>query len=97
MQAAREHLRPGVPGVAVPGTGDPGGCDALCPSFHRGCYGCFGPKETPNTQSLAAWFEARLNLPAVDQVRLFRQFYANAAAFRAESERLEDLGVSSEQ
>ena len=73
------------------------GCDALCPSFHRGCYGCFGPKETPNTQSLTTWFEARLNLPAVDQVRLFRQFYANAAAFRAESERLEDLGVSSEQ
>ncbi len=65
------------------------GCGALCPAFHRGCYGCFGPKETPNTQSLAAWFGARLNLPAADQVRLFRQFYANAEAFRAESERME--------
>ena len=59
------------------------------PCLSRGCYGCFGPKETPNTQSLAAWFGARLNLPASDQVRLFRQFYANAEAFRAESERME--------
>src|SRR5690242_20870058 len=28
------------------------GCGALCPSFDRGCYGCFGPTETPNTASL---------------------------------------------
>ena len=25
------------------------GCGALCPSYDRGCYGCFGPMETPNT------------------------------------------------
>src|SRR5208282_6390083 len=25
------------------------GCGAICPSFRRGCYGCFGPMETPNT------------------------------------------------
>ncbi|NMC82581.1 MAG: oxidoreductase, partial [Armatimonadetes bacterium] len=32
------------------------GCDALCPSYCRGCYGCFGPKETPNTAALTeAW------------------------------------------
>jgi sulfhydrogenase subunit delta len=29
------------------------GCGALCPSYDRGCYGCFGPKETPNTAALA--------------------------------------------
>ncbi len=23
------------------------GCGALCPSFARGCYGCFGPQDTP--------------------------------------------------
>jgi coenzyme F420-reducing hydrogenase gamma subunit len=28
------------------------GCGALCPSFHRGCYGCFGPAATPNTAAL---------------------------------------------
>ncbi|MCU0296993.1 MAG: hypothetical protein MUF33_00575, partial [Candidatus Nanopelagicales bacterium] len=29
------------------------GCGALCPAFHRGCYGCFGPQDSPNTASLA--------------------------------------------
>ena len=24
------------------------GCGALCPSYNRGCYGCFGPQEAPN-------------------------------------------------
>ena len=28
------------------------GCGALCPTYDRGCYGCFGPMETPNTVSL---------------------------------------------
>src|SRR5665811_1375738 len=28
------------------------GCGAICPSYNRGCYGCFGPMETPNTVSL---------------------------------------------
>jgi len=64
------------------------GCGALCPSYHRACYGCFGPKETPNTESLAGWFEKMLHLSEPDLVRLFRQFYTNAEAFKAESERL---------
>jgi coenzyme F420-reducing hydrogenase gamma subunit len=29
------------------------GCGALCPAYHRGCYGCFGPQETPNTDALS--------------------------------------------
>ncbi|MFN6545104.1 oxidoreductase [Mycolicibacterium nivoides] len=28
------------------------GCGALCPSCHRGCYGCFGPAAAPNTAAL---------------------------------------------
>ena len=28
------------------------GCGALCPAYNRGCYGCFGPMETPNTAAL---------------------------------------------
>ena len=61
------------------------GCGALCPSYHRGCYGCFGPMEQPNTASLAGWV-ARHGLPERDVVRLYRTFYAGAPAFRAESE-----------
>jgi coenzyme F420-reducing hydrogenase gamma subunit len=28
------------------------GCGALCPSFNRGCFGCFGPMESPNVAAL---------------------------------------------
>jgi coenzyme F420-reducing hydrogenase gamma subunit len=62
------------------------GCGALCPTYHRGCYGCYGPKETPNTASLAAWFSQRLGMSESNLVRAFRAFYANAPAFRQESE-----------
>jgi len=62
------------------------GCGAVCPTYHRGCYGCYGPKETPNTGALAAWFSRRLGLREADLVRAFRSFYANAPAFRQESE-----------
>ena len=30
------------------------GCGALCPSYDRGCYGCFGPMETPQHRVAAA-------------------------------------------
>jgi coenzyme F420-reducing hydrogenase gamma subunit len=62
------------------------GCGALCPSYDRGCYGCFGPKETPNTPSLSAWLD-RLGVAGRDVQRLYRNFNADARPFRAESER----------
>jgi sulfhydrogenase subunit delta len=61
------------------------GCGALCPSFNRGCYGCFGPKETPNTRSLSGWW-TRLGVNDRDIMRVFRTFNANTEAFRRESE-----------
>ena len=61
------------------------GCGALCPSYNRGCYGCFGPKETPNTSSLSAWL-ANHGLKSQQLVRAFRGFNAYAEAFRKESE-----------
>ncbi len=60
------------------------GCGALCPGYNRGCYGCFGPKETPNTAALAA----RLSEHGADAGtirRLFSTFNANAPAFRTEA------------
>lgn len=65
------------------------GCGALCPSYNRGCYGCFGPMETPNTGSLAAGW-VRLGVREPDLVRAFRGFNAYAEAFRRESEAHED-------
>ncbi|WP_437608032.1 oxidoreductase [Sorangium sp. So ce834] len=64
------------------------GCGALCPTYQRGCYGCFGPMEAPNMESLSRAFQAA-GVPERDLVRLHRTFNANAPAFRAESERHE--------
>jgi coenzyme F420-reducing hydrogenase gamma subunit len=62
------------------------GCGALCPACDRGCYGCFGPMETPNTASLSGWMRG-LGAETPDLVRAYRNFNANAPAFRAASER----------
>lgn len=61
------------------------GCDALCPSYCRGCYGCFGPKETPNTAALTEAWKA-LGATDTELVRAYRGFNAYAEAFRRESE-----------
>jgi len=61
------------------------GCGAICPSYDRGCYGCFGPMETPNTSSLSRWW-SRLGVGEQDLVRVFRSYNAYAEAFRNESE-----------
>ncbi|MGA9120847.1 MAG: oxidoreductase [Bacteroidota bacterium] len=65
------------------------GCGALCPGIHRGCYGCFGPMENPNTPSLAHRF-MMLGQGRDDVMRSFRGFNAYAEAFRKESDLHED-------
>jgi coenzyme F420-reducing hydrogenase gamma subunit len=58
------------------------GCGALCPAYSRGCYGCFGPKETPNTASLGAWWVGRLG---ADEVALRCSLSTfNVSRFRGE-------------
>ena len=61
------------------------GCGAICPSYHRGCYGCFGPMETPNTTSLSSWWR-QLGMTEAELVRAFRSFNAYSEPFRRESE-----------
>lgn len=61
------------------------GCNALCPSYHRGCFGCFGPKETPNTVSLADYWKT-LGMKNLELLHLFRSYNAYAESFRKESE-----------
>jgi len=60
------------------------GCGAICPAYNRGCYNCFGPMETPNTESLSKWW-SRLGVKEADIVRAFRTFNAWAEPFRKES------------
>jgi coenzyme F420-reducing hydrogenase gamma subunit len=64
------------------------GCGALCPTFARGCYGCFGPREEAATAALAARFREDGMVPA-DLVRRFRGITGGAEAFRKESEKHE--------
>jgi len=61
------------------------GCGAICPSYNRGCYGCYGPMETPNTASLSSWFN-QLGVNEEGIMRAFRSFYAYSEPFRKESE-----------
>ncbi len=61
------------------------GCGAICPSFHRGCYGCYGPMETPNTAALSRQAKL-LGASERDLHRIFRTFNAEAEPFRTESD-----------
>ncbi len=61
------------------------GCGAICPSYDRGCYGCYGPMETPNTDALSARM-AQLGSEEIDLVRVYRTFNAGAEPFREASE-----------
>lgn len=60
------------------------GCNALCPSYARGCFGCYGPKELPNTASLAQWARHELGAGEDDIRRLFHGFNAWSEPFRKE-------------
>lgn len=64
------------------------GCGALCPAFNRGCYGCFGPREMANTESLAIHMK---NIGKSEQqiLRAFRLFTAASPAFEKESKQHE--------
>lgn len=75
-------------GVPCLGPVTQAGCGAICPSFNRGCYGCYGPMESPNTQSLTSQFRI---LGQEDQQigRAFRGFNAWAWQFRKASQECE--------
>lgn len=64
------------------------GCGAICPAFNRGCYGCFGPMETPNTRALSDGWK-KLGVTDRDLVHAYRGFNAYAEPFRKEGDALE--------
>jgi coenzyme F420-reducing hydrogenase gamma subunit len=61
------------------------GCGAICPAYDRGCYGCFGPAESPNMPSLSRQWLA-LGATDRDLLRALRTFNTAAPPFRKEAE-----------
>lgn len=76
-------------GIACLGPVTQAGCGAICPSFSRECFGCFGPKEAPrNLVSLTDHYGNH----GVEQrhlINLTRNFNGYAQSFREASDRLE--------
>lgn len=64
------------------------GCGAICPAYDRGCYGCFGPAETSNVDSLGSWWKS-LGATDSDLLLALRTFNARAPEFREASEAYE--------
>jgi sulfhydrogenase subunit delta len=57
------------------------GCGAICPAYNRGCYGCYGPMESPNTRALSEeWLRLGVEPGAVR--RAYHTFNAWAEPFR---------------
>lgn len=61
------------------------GCGAICPAFNRGCYGCYGPMEDPNTAALARQWQV-LGATPKDIHRVFRSFHAASGPFQKEAD-----------
>ncbi|MCP5146215.1 MAG: oxidoreductase [Gammaproteobacteria bacterium] len=57
------------------------GCGALCPKYHRPCFGCYGPKENPNVSSLANVWRSEHGASTAHVSRTFSSFNTAAPAF----------------
>ncbi|HUG67403.1 MAG TPA: oxidoreductase [Pirellulaceae bacterium] len=75
-------------GIACLGPATQAGCGAICPSYHRECYGCFGPQERPNLVSLGKHY-VESGVDPAHLVRLSRSFNGYAPGFREASNHFE--------
>ena len=75
-------------GIACLGPVTQAGCGALCPTFNRECFGCFGPKKSSNLISLTRLYKAQ-GQTQESLVHLVRNFNANAPEFRESGNAME--------
>ncbi|MHB1156874.1 MAG: NADH-quinone oxidoreductase subunit B family protein [Phycisphaerales bacterium] len=88
-----ECKRKGLPCVMV-AKGEPclgpitqAGCGVLCPACSRACYGCFGPMEQPNIESLGQTFITQQHRTPRDMTRMLRLFNGYLEPFKQASDR----------
>lgn len=74
-------------GVPCLGPVTQAGCGAICPSFDRGCYGCFGPAAEANPQSLSETYLSQ-GVGTATLVPLLQNFNTAAPPFAQEANRL---------
>jgi coenzyme F420-reducing hydrogenase gamma subunit len=72
-------------GMPCLGPATQAGCGALCPTYMRGCYGCYGPAESASSTILAESLLAQGHAPE-EVVRAFRSYNACAWPFRQAAE-----------
>lgn len=63
------------------------GCGAICPTYNRGCYGCYGPAHQANPAKLVQQFQQQGH-SCEQLVPLLRNFNAAAPAFQDASNQL---------
>lgn len=80
-------------GIACLGPVTQAGCGAICPSFNRECFGCYGPKEQPNLVSLTGYY-ARTSGDPRHLLRLTRNFNGYSPDFREASNALEQQAAT---
>jgi sulfhydrogenase subunit delta len=74
-------------GVACLGPVTHAGCGALCPSIHRGCFGCFGPSEGADISAIRdVW--RRIGADEAELAASLRTFNVAAPVFR-EADRID--------
>jgi len=66
------------------------GCGALCPSFGRGCFACYGPMESAHPDSLCQNLVAR-GVTRAEILRLLNTCTGWAEEFRSATEKLEKV------
>jgi sulfhydrogenase subunit delta len=68
------------------------GCGALCPSFGKACYGCFGPSEQPNCTSLSNRF-AGFGLVPEEIAQRFAGIHSQSKAYLQQIRHWDEISV----
>jgi coenzyme F420-reducing hydrogenase gamma subunit len=76
-------------GIACLGPVTQAGCGAICPAYNRECFGCYGPQELSNVDSLSGHY-VNTGADRNHLVRLLRNFNGYAPQFREASDSLEE-------